>query len=75
MEFSLNCKNAAYPCEVTLDEDNGRYMIRNADTSGEVFNTKEELLTWLSESWDEADFENPKEYQQMMEKIQKELSE
>lgn len=73
MDFELNCKNSAMPCEVTLDEDNGRYLIRKADTSGEYFNTKEELLTWLSENWDESIFVDPNEYKAMMRKIQEEM--
>ncbi|MFC0273040.1 hypothetical protein ACFFIX_16565 [Metabacillus herbersteinensis] len=44
MEFSIKSKDNVYPCEVTIDEDNGRYMIRNTDSSGEIFNTPEELV-------------------------------
>ena len=43
MEYNLYSKDSAYPCEVTIDEENGRYMIRKADTSGEIFNSAAEL--------------------------------
>ncbi|WP_311264933.1 hypothetical protein [Priestia aryabhattai] len=44
MEFSLQSYESAIPCEVVADEENGRYMLRKADTSGEVFNTPSELI-------------------------------
>ena len=39
MEFSLSSFDGALPVEVTIDEDNGRYMIRKSDRSGEYFNS------------------------------------
>ncbi len=47
MEFSLCSLDCALPVEVTLDEDNGRYMIRKSDSSGEFFNTPQELIQWI----------------------------
>ncbi|MFZ3589120.1 hypothetical protein ACOI1C_07480 [Bacillus sp. DJP31] len=70
MEFSLRCKGNVYPCEVTIDEDNGRYMIRKTDSSGEVFNTPEELALWLSQNWESSDFHDAEEFDNMMKEIQ-----
>jgi hypothetical protein len=71
MEYSLLAYDGAYPCEVTIDEDNGRYMIRKADTSGEVFNKVEELIQWLKTNWKAEDFRNPTEFTNLMEEIEK----
>ncbi len=70
MEFSLRCKGNVYPCEVTIDEDNGRYMIRKTDSSGEFFNTPEELALWLSQNWEASDFHDAEEFNNMMKEIQ-----
>ncbi|MCA1029794.1 hypothetical protein LCL95_01955 [Bacillus timonensis] len=70
MEFSLRSKESAYPCEVTIDEDNGRYMIRKADSSGEVFNTPEELVTWILSNWDSEEFSDQDEFEMMIQEIQ-----
>ncbi len=70
MEFILRCKGNVYPCEVTIDEDNGRYMIRKTDSSGEVFNTPEELALWLSLNWVSSDFYDAQEFDNMMKEIQ-----
>lgn len=69
MEFSLRTKDNVYPCEVTIDEDNGRYMIRKSDSSGEVFNTPEELVLWINENWESSDFQDEVEFQTMMNEI------
>ncbi|OEH92006.1 hypothetical protein BFG57_17225 [Bacillus solimangrovi] len=65
MEYSLNCKNSALPCQVIVDEDNGRFMLRNADTSGEYFNSLEQMVLWIQENWHNEDFHDPAEFQQM----------
>ncbi|QPA32305.1 hypothetical protein [Thermaerobacillus caldiproteolyticus] len=70
MEFSLKAKDSAFPCEVTIDEDNGRYMIRKADTSGEVFNTPEELVQWIIDNWNNDDFQDQEQFDWMMKEIQ-----
>ncbi len=70
MEFSLKAKDCAFPCEVTIDEDNGRYMIRKADTSGEVFNTPEELVQWIIDNWSSDDFQDPEQFDWMLKEIQ-----
>lgn len=70
MEFILRCKGNVYPCEVTIDEDNGRYMIRKTDSSGEVFNTPEELALWLIQNWVSSDFHDAQEFDNMMKEIQ-----
>lgn len=69
MEFYLQAKDGAFPCEVTIDEDNGRYMIRKADTSGEVFNTPEELVRWIVENWKSDDFLDREQFERMMNEI------
>jgi hypothetical protein len=70
MEFSIMSKNGAFPCEVTVDEENYRFTVRNADTMGEFFNTPAELVGWLGQHWQEDEFLDPQEYQQMMEQLQ-----
>jgi hypothetical protein len=66
MEFFLSCYDNAFPCEVTLDEDNGRYMLRKSDSSSEYFNSPTELVAWIKNNWTEKDFINPKEFKEMI---------
>lgn len=66
MEFSLCSLESAFPCEITVDDDNGRYMIRKADTSGEVFNSAEELIAWIEGNWSPDEFCNPDEFFKMI---------
>ncbi|MBA4536313.1 hypothetical protein H1Z61_03945 [Bacillus aquiflavi] len=70
MEYLLSCKGSAYPCEVTIDEDNGRYMLRKADSSGEYFNTPEELVTWIFNNWKPEQFYDEKQFGKMLNEIQ-----
>ncbi|WP_078379588.1 hypothetical protein [Sutcliffiella halmapala] len=70
MEYQLKCKESAYPCEVTIDEDNNRFTIRKADSSGEFFNSPEELVYWILENWDSSDFNDEGEFQEMVKEIQ-----
>ncbi|MCA0988307.1 hypothetical protein [Guptibacillus algicola] len=67
MEYNLYSKDSAYPCEVTIDDENGRYMIRKADTSGEVFNSVEDLTVWIRANWKEDDFRSRKQYNYLLE--------
>lgn len=69
MEFYLNSKDNAYPCEVTIDEDNGRYMIRKSDSSGEFFNSPEELVVWIRDNWKSEDFLDREEFESMLNQI------
>jgi hypothetical protein len=69
MEFSLYAKDGAFPCEVTLDDANGRYMIRKSDTSGEVFPSPEALIQWVETHWDPQQFHQPNEFQQLMNQL------
>jgi hypothetical protein len=71
MEFSLCSLDGALPVEVTLDEDNGRFMIRKSDTSGEYFNSPGELIDWLKVNLSEEDFCDRDEFQGMMEILKK----
>ncbi|MGK0701725.1 hypothetical protein ACR3I8_20430 [Priestia flexa] len=66
MEYTLKSIDSAIPCEVTVDDDNGRYMLRNADTSGEVFNSASELTQWVQKHWNEKQFVNPEEFRQLV---------
>jgi hypothetical protein len=69
MEFYLKSKDNAYPCEVTIDEDNGRYTIRKSDSSGEYFNSAKELVAWIIENWQSEDFLDRDEFESMLNKI------
>ncbi|HYK72964.1 MAG TPA: hypothetical protein VEV44_07510 [Pseudoneobacillus sp.] len=69
MEFSLCSFDGALPVEVTIDEDNGRYMIRKSDTSGEFFNTPVELIKWVKAHFREEDFCHPQEFRGMIMKL------
>lgn len=69
MEFYLKSRDNAYPCEVTIDEDNGRYTIRKSDSSGEYFNSPEELVAWIRDNWKSDDFLDPEEFESMLNKI------
>ncbi|MBB6452541.1 hypothetical protein HNQ94_000986 [Salirhabdus euzebyi] len=75
MEFILQSKDGAFPCEITMDEDNGRYMIRKADTSGEVFNTPSELVEWVQQNWVSYDFVDQEQYKDMLKAFHSYLSE
>nr|WP_245350041.1 hypothetical protein [Cytobacillus eiseniae] len=57
------------PVEVTLDEDNGRYMIRKSDSSGEFFNTPYELIQWVKSNFSPEDFCDPLEFQGMVKEL------
>lgn len=71
MEFSLCSLDGALPVEVTLDEDNGRFMIRKSDRSGEYFNSPGELIEWLKVNLSEEDFCDRDEFQGMMDILKK----
>ncbi|MFC0522857.1 hypothetical protein ACFFGV_04535 [Pontibacillus salicampi] len=71
MEFQLYGRDGAFPCEVTIDDDNGRYMIRKEDTSGEVFNSTAEMYLWMRQHWKAEDFHEPELYMLMMQEVQK----
>ncbi|KGP93247.1 threonine dehydratase [Pontibacillus chungwhensis BH030062] len=72
MEFELQTKEGAYPNQITIDSDNGRYMIRSSDTSGQVFNSPQELISWMEQNWDKDVFVHPEEYDHMMKAIRSE---
>ncbi|GGD21951.1 hypothetical protein [Pontibacillus salipaludis] len=75
MEFELQTHEGAYPNQVTVDPDNGRYMLRSADTSGEIFNSAYELLNWIQQNWDKDAFVHPEKYDQMIEAIRSKTDE
>lgn len=69
MEFEIMTKESEIPCLVVADEDNGRYLIRKADTSGEVFNTQEELVRWIEANWSQEQVVNSYEFVKMLEML------
>jgi hypothetical protein len=73
MEYFLRCRDNAFPCEVTIDEDNGRYMIKKADSSGEVFNSSSELVHWILTNWETEDFHDEVQFEEMLREIKESL--
>ena len=69
LEYLLKSRESAFPCEVTVDEDNGRYMIRKADSSGEVFNSPIELIKWVLANWNSDEFYDKKEFDEMINEL------
>lgn len=69
MEFEIMTKDSEIPCLVVADEDNGRYLIRKADTSGEVFNSQEELVAWIESNWSKEQVINSYEFVKMLEML------
>ncbi|MGM0852249.1 MAG: hypothetical protein ACQEWI_06530 [Bacillota bacterium] len=69
MEFEIMTKESEIPCLVVADEDNGRYLIRKADTSGEVFNSQEELVRWIEANWSQEQVVNSYEFVKMLEML------
>ncbi|MBP3952955.1 hypothetical protein [Bacillus suaedae] len=74
MEFKIMDKDGAYPCVVTVDPENGRYMIRNADTSGESFSDGASLLAWVKENWQSSQFEFSDDYTKLLQNIEAEIN-
>lgn len=66
MEFDIKAKDGFIPCEVTVDPDNGRYMIRKSDTSGEVFQNVTDLKEWIAQNWNVNEFEDPSQFTQLL---------
>ncbi|MRX70897.1 hypothetical protein GJU40_01780 [Bacillus lacus] len=69
MEFHIKGKDGAVPCLITADEDNGRYMIRKEDTSGEVFNDKTSLINWIEQYWTPQQFESPAQFHEILQTL------
>ncbi|MEH6942619.1 hypothetical protein [Bacillus sp. JJ722] len=69
MEFSLCSNDCALPVEVTIDEDNGRYTIRKSDSSGEYFNTAQELIDWIKQNFSVDQFCYQEEFEDMMKQL------
>ncbi|WP_100333667.1 hypothetical protein [Bacillus alkalisoli] len=66
MEFQFRCKGNAIGCEITLDYENNKFMVRKEDTSGEVFNNADEMKDWVAENWTRSFFEDENDYEQLM---------
>ena len=69
LEFSLYSFDGALPVEVTVDDDNGRYTIRKSDSSGEYFNSPDELIQWVKTNFNEEEFCHPNEFRGMLAKL------
>lgn len=69
MEYYIYAKDSVFPCEVIIDEDNGRYMIRKADRSGEFFNSPEQLVKWIMNNWHGDQFLEKEKFEEMLEEI------
>ncbi|WP_226671752.1 hypothetical protein [Rossellomorea aquimaris] len=69
MEFEIMTVESEIPCLVVADEDNGRFMIRKADTSGEVFNNQEELVNWIEANWSKEKVVNTYDFVKMLEML------
>ncbi|MBO8173230.1 MAG: hypothetical protein H0Z33_15240 [Bacillaceae bacterium] len=69
MEFEIMSRDGAFPCEVTIDEENGRYTIRNADTTGEFFESPEQLVEWIQLNWNAEQFVKPDEYESLVQHL------
>jgi hypothetical protein len=74
MEYELKAVDSELPVLITIDPDNGIYTIRKSDTSGEVFNTAEELHTWYKTHFNPVHFSSQTEYAQGLEWIKEILS-
>jgi hypothetical protein len=70
VEYYLKCRDNVFPCEVTIDEDNGRYMIKKSDSSGEVFNSSAELVQWILNNWEIDDFYDQAQFEEMLRELQ-----
>ncbi|MBM7602100.1 hypothetical protein JOC75_000070 [Metabacillus crassostreae] len=70
MEFELKNKDGAIPCLVVADQDNGRFMIREEDTSGEIFNDPITMLSWIKKNWKSKDFEDGILYRKMVSSLE-----
>ncbi|BCB02313.1 hypothetical protein [Bacillus sp. KH172YL63] len=69
MEFEIMTVESEIPCLVVVDEDNGRFMIRKADTSGEIFNSQEELVQWIETNWSKEKVVNTYDFVKMLEML------
>lgn len=71
MEFFLDCRDNAFPCEVLIDEDNGRYLIKKSDSSGEYFNNPADLVAWIFKNWRSDQFTDKQQFFNMIAELEK----
>lgn len=62
MERELMSHLSWIPCEIVSDEDNNRFWVRNADTTGQFFSSTEELVTYIEKAWNKELFQDPDAY-------------
>jgi hypothetical protein len=73
MDCELRSVDSVLPVVITIDPDNGIYTIRKSDTSGEVFNTAEELYAWYQTNMQPEKFTSKKDYDAGLEWIKKKI--
>ncbi|WP_070119599.1 hypothetical protein [Bacillus marinisedimentorum] len=73
MEFHLESHNSPVSSAVTVDDGNHRYMVRNGDIDGEMFDTPEELAQWVIQNWRVDDFVDKDGFQQMIVQLERYL--
>ncbi|WYP24818.1 hypothetical protein NSQ54_10755 [Alkalihalobacillus sp. FSL W8-0930] len=74
MEKTIWTTESNVPSLVIVDNVNGRYAIRKADTSGQVFTNGTELKQWIEQNWNPSLFTNNAQYDQLLKEIQDELT-
>lgn len=74
MEKTIWTTESNVPSLIIVDEVNGRYAIRKADTSGQVFTSGSELIQWIEQNWNPSHFTDCTQYDQLLKDIQDELT-
>lgn len=74
MEYTFFMKESNSPCLVIADSENGRYAIRQADTSGKVFSTIQDLSVWINDHWTVDMFETSSDFDHLTRSIQAEIT-
>ncbi|MFK3938854.1 hypothetical protein ACI2JA_15240 [Alkalihalobacillus sp. NPDC078783] len=74
MEKTIWTTESNVPSLIIVDVVNGRYAIRMADTSGQVFTNGQELKQWIEQNWHPALFSDSSQYDQLLNEIEDELT-
>ncbi|WP_044642036.1 hypothetical protein [Risungbinella massiliensis] len=74
MERELMSHLSWIPCEVVSDEDNNRYWVRNADTTGQFFSSTEELVSYIEKAWTKEHFQDPDAYELLLSDLRSSIS-
>ncbi|WP_175639570.1 hypothetical protein [Metabacillus schmidteae] len=57
-------------CNECADPENGRFMIREADISGVVFNSSSEMNFWKYNNWSKQEFEDKELFNEILSSLQ-----